>query len=372
LGTFAWSFVYVSLPFYIQRLGPADPIAGLRWTGWILGITPLVTVVMAPVWGRLAGRGNPKAFYVVVQSFQGLVFFGMALARSLPELFAVRLALGVVGASSTFAFIMAGRAGHDDAVRRQVASVQGMMTVGQVLGPLAGAIAAARMGFRASFVLGAVILLASAAVVQRGAVATTAVAPGARHTDAPGWRVVVAVCVLALGSSVHVIFLASVLPQVLPVLGVAGDSTLVVGGVLIFASGVAAALGSLAAPRLEPAMRDHTALVWLLAASSALIAALGLLGSAWTFGVVRFLQVLCVAPVVPIAFAAIAPRAGGQVMGIVNSARIAAGFVGPVVATTVLAWWPAPAVLYAVLALMGLACVPFATGRRAAGVEARP
>jgi hypothetical protein len=42
----------VSLPFHIQRISPLVPVATLRWTGWILGITSLVTVVTAPVWGR--------------------------------------------------------------------------------------------------------------------------------------------------------------------------------------------------------------------------------------------------------------------------------------------------------------------------------
>ncbi len=34
LGTSAWSFVYVSLPFYIQRISTEDPASTLRWTGW--------------------------------------------------------------------------------------------------------------------------------------------------------------------------------------------------------------------------------------------------------------------------------------------------------------------------------------------------
>ena len=41
LGSFAWSFVYVSLPFHIQRVSTWDAVSTLRWTGWILGISPL-------------------------------------------------------------------------------------------------------------------------------------------------------------------------------------------------------------------------------------------------------------------------------------------------------------------------------------------
>src|SRR3989442_3459119 len=121
-GTFAWSFVYVSLPFHIQTISTVDAGATLRWTGWILGISPLVTVVTAPIWGHYAERGNPKAMYVTVEMLQGLTFFGMALAQTLSELFLSRLVLGIMGGASTFAFIMAGRETETTAVRRRVAA----------------------------------------------------------------------------------------------------------------------------------------------------------------------------------------------------------------------------------------------------------
>src|SRR6059036_3929295 len=165
-GSFAWSFVFVSLPFHIQRVSTLEPTATLRWTGWIVGITSLVTVMTSPVWGRYAARGNPKACYVAVEALQGLGFFVMALARTLPELFFARLVLGAMGAASTLAFIMAGRLPDTDAVRRRIAALQSSMTVGQVIGPLVGAIAAARLGIRGSFVLGGTILLGCAALVH--------------------------------------------------------------------------------------------------------------------------------------------------------------------------------------------------------------
>ena len=77
----------------------------------------------------------------------------------------------------------------------------------------------------------------------------------------------------------------------------------------------------------------------------------------WAYTTVRFLQVLCIAPVFPLVVARVAQHAGGDVIGIVNSARIAGSFVGPVVATSVLAV-ASPAVVYLVLAAMGVACLP--------------
>ncbi len=358
-GSFAWSFVYVSLPFHIQAMSPADPVATLRWTGWILGISSLVTVVTAPVWGRFAAGGDPKAFYVVVEVLQGLAFLGMAAARTLPELFLSRFVLGFMGATSTFAFIMAGRVTESDTVRRRVAAVQSAMTVGQVVGPLAGAIAAARIGFRESFVLGGAILWGCAALVRWGVPSEPDAAPTRAATRPARPRDVASVSLIVLAGSTQVFFLAAILPQILPDLGVASPRTLEVGGLLIFASGAAAALGALGTPRLGELVSERRLIVLLLAASSVCLALLGAAHSVWPYGVLRFLQVLCIAPVFPLVVARIAQHAGGAAIGVINSARIGAAFVGPVVATTVLAWASPPA-LYLLLAAMGIACLPLA------------
>ena len=358
-GTFSWSFVYISLPFHIQRISTWDEVSTLAWSGFILGVPNLFTVAVAPFWGGLAERRNPRRLYVLAQGLQGLAFLGMAVARTLPELLVVRIVLGFIGASSTFAFVSAGRSEDAAEVRRQVVAVQSAMTVGQVIGPLAGAIAAARLGFRESFVVGALILFGCAALVRWGV--RDAGEPGRR----PGpvvparWRDVLVVSVIVLGGSTQVFFLTSILPQILPPLGVSDDRTLEIGGVLIFASGVAAALGSMLASRLGDLMPERRLLPGLLAVSSLFVVGLAVTRTVWPFGVLRFLQVLCIAPVFPIVVARIAQSAGGAAIGVINSARIGAAFVGPVIATSLLAW-TSPATVYVALALMGLGCVPLA------------
>jgi hypothetical protein len=73
--------------------------------------------------------------------------------------------------------------------------------------------------------------------------------------------------------------------------------------------------------------------------------------------------VLCIAPVFPLAVAAIAHRASGEAIGFLNSARIGASFVGPVFATTLLAWFP-PSSVELSLAAVGLLLVPVVASRR--------
>jgi DHA1 family multidrug resistance protein-like MFS transporter len=355
IGTFAWSFVYVSLPFHIQRMSTLDPAATLRWTGWILGISPLITVITAPISGRLGERVDPKRGFIAVQAFQGLGFLGMALARTLPEMLLARMLLGLMGAVSTFAFIMVGRSGGD--VRGQVSSIQSGMTLGQVLGPAAGAVVAARLGFRLSFILGAFMLWACSALVSWGVPPGKERDAAAAHERRISLRELVTVSLVVLAGSTQVFFLTSILPQILPPLGVPVESTLEIGGFLIFATGVAASLGSMAAPRLAELLGDRRAVLWFLLGSSLLLASLAAAGGVWSFGVLRFLQVLCIAPVFPLSVAAIAQRASGGAIGFVNSARIGAAFVGPVLATTLLSSLP-PAAVYVALAALGVAVVP--------------
>lgn len=355
IGTFAWSFVYVSLPFHIQRMSTLEPAATLRWTGWILGVSPLITVITAPISGRLGERVDPKRGFITVQAFQGLGFLGMALARTLPEMLLARMLLGLMGAVSTFAFIMVGRSGGD--VRRQVSSIQSGMTLGQVLGPAAGAVVAARLGFHLSFILGALMLWACSALVSWGVPPGKARDAAAAQERRISLRELVTVSLVVLAGSTQVFFLTSILPQILPPLGVPIESTLEIGGFLILATGVAASLGSMAAPRLAELLGDRRTVLWFLLGSSLLLASLAAAGGVWTFGVLRFLQVLCIAPVFPLSVAAIAQRASGGAIGFVNSARIGAAFLGPVLATTLLSSMP-PAAVYLALAALGVAVVP--------------
>ena len=358
-STFAWAFVFVSLPFHVREISTLDAAGTLRWTGWILGITNLVTVVTAPVWGRLAMRYEPKTLYIAVELLQGVTFFGMVIARTLGELFLVRLVLGAWGAASTFAFVMAGQLGNAADVRRQVAIIQSAITVGQVMGPLFGAVAAARVGFRPSFAIAAIVLIGCGALVAYAPVTpATARASGSRAATT-AWADVAGVAALVFAGSIHLQFLPAILPEILPSLGVETSRLLEIGGFIVFVSGVAAALGAVAAPRLSEALPESRLIAGLLVLSSAVLVAFGLAGSVWMLGTLRFLQVLCVAPMFPIVVARIAHRAGGEAIGFINSARIAAAFVGPVAATTLLAWVPAPAV-YACLCAVGLACVPLA------------
>ena len=355
IGTFAWSFIQVSLPFYIGKISTLDAMATLRWTGWILGVSSLVTMVMAPFSARIFGEKNPKRSYVATQMLQGGGFFLMAVSRTLLQLFFSRMLLGFMGAVSTFAFIMVGRSGGD--IRRGISAIQSGMTLGQVLGPAVGALVAARLGFRLSFVIAGFMLWGCSALVGWGVPTRQPQEHARDRAQTTSVREIATVCLLVLAGSTQIFFLTSILPTILPPLGVPTAMTLEVGGFLIMATGLAAAIGAMAAPRIGEIVGDRTTIVWFLAASSLLLGALALAPGVWSFAIVRFFQVLCIAPIFPLSVAGIAQRASGMSIGIVNSSRIAGGFIGPVLATTLLAWL-SPAAVYLTVAAFGLLVAP--------------
>jgi MFS family permease len=365
LGSFAWSFAFISLPFYVQSISPYDPPTTLRWAGWILGISSLVTVLTSPAWGRVGERGDARAQYLMVQVFQGLAFMGMAFAHTLPQLFVARLILGAMGASSTLAFLVAGRHGNPLEVRHEVAAVQLAMTTGQVLGPLGGAVAAARFGFRPSFVVGGLILLGSAAFVHWG----VHIAPGLTRPPlqpAPvKWLDLVTPVALVLAVSNQLFFLTAVLPEVLPGLAVPPERVVEVGGLVVFVSAVAAGVGALLTTRLAALLPERRLMAVLLVASGGLMGLMALPSNAWGFSMVRFLQVLCAAPIFPLVVARTAQHGSGGAIGVINSARIGGSFLGPVLATSVLSV-SSPAALYVTLGLASVACVPLALQRERA------
>jgi DHA1 family multidrug resistance protein-like MFS transporter len=354
LGSLAWSFVFVVLPFQVERLSTSGPAGTLAWTGWILGVASLGAVVTGPIWARYGERTDPKAVCVLVQALQGLGFMATALVHSVIELFVARLLLGAVGSFSTLAFVIAGREADPTAMRRRLGAIQSALVLGTLVGPLPGAIAAARLGFRLTYLIGALVLVTSAALLQWGMRVPPPVAREAAAGRHMPTRDIALAGALILVASSQETFLAAVLPRVLPGLGVGVADLVEASGLLIFVAGAAAAVGGLVAPVLAEQISERRLLTGLLVVSSVALVLFGSARSFWAFVGLRGVQALAIAPFFPLMVAQVARRADASAIGIVNAARVGSGFLGPLVATTVLATGSS-GLLYATLGGAGLA-----------------
>ena len=59
------------------------------------------------------------------------------------------------------------------------------------------------------------------------------------------------------------------------------------------------------------------------------MAMMALPSTAWGYSAVRFLQVLCAAPIFPLVVARTAQQGSGGAIGVINSARIGGSFIRP-------------------------------------------
>ncbi len=352
---FSWTYVYVFLPFYIQQISPYDRETTLLWIGWILGITGAASTVFAPIWGWMAARISPKRLYEAGMLSQAAIMALMATTDSLPVLLLLRFLIGCIGGLSTTGLIIISASSARETLTGNVGLLQAALTSGQIVGPIAGAISAELLGYRVTFVVGSLLILVAFANVRLFLDPIPTFRPQVSHRRPwytgliPGW-------LLCFAATIQIVFLPSVLPEILAGLRVAQAHAIRVAGLIVFAYGATAVLGSYWLSRLAGRKGRRVTLIWAACGASALQVLLGASESVASFGLIRMLQVGLVAGVVPVVFAEVATSAHGAAIGFMNTSRFAANAVGPLIATVAFAH-ASPPTLYLGLSAFTLVCL---------------
>lgn len=160
-----FSSVLPILPFYVQELGVTSPDAVKFWSGMIFSAQAVTMAVMAPIWGSLADRYGRKPM-VVRAMFGGALVIGlMSLARTAPQLAALRafqgMLTGTVAAATTLVVSVAPR----ERVGYALGLLQMAVYTGNSVGPLLGGFIADQWGFRATFLTTSGLLLCGGLLV---------------------------------------------------------------------------------------------------------------------------------------------------------------------------------------------------------------
>ena len=135
IGFTGFTLVMPFLPLYFQQLGVTDIGEIALWSGLSLGVTPAVTALMAPLWGRLADRVGRKimierslASFVVVMAAMGYVTEAW-------HVFALRALQGLFAGYGALALTMAADAAPRDRMAFAIGTVQTAQRIGPALGP---------------------------------------------------------------------------------------------------------------------------------------------------------------------------------------------------------------------------------------------
>jgi MFS transporter, DHA1 family, multidrug resistance protein len=139
------------LPLYVIELGVSDPTRVALWSGVLTAVTPAVSGLLGPLWGRFADRVGRKM--MMIRSLAGFVIIvaAMGLVTSVTQLLILRLLQGVIAGFSVFAMALASVSCPKDKVPVAIGRVQGAQLLSVAVGPAAGGYVASHFGLRYAF-----------------------------------------------------------------------------------------------------------------------------------------------------------------------------------------------------------------------------
>jgi DHA1 family multidrug resistance protein-like MFS transporter len=187
IGFTGFTLVMPFLPLYFQQLGVADLGDVAMWSGLSLGVTPALTAVLAPFWGRLADRYGRKI--MVERSLASFVVLmaSMAYVTRPWHVFALRAAQGLFAGYGGLTLTMAADSAPRERVAYAIGFVQTAQRLGPALGPIIGGTVAQLVGLRHAFLITSLFYVVALVLVfvmydERAAHHVNAVEPAGRLT----------------------------------------------------------------------------------------------------------------------------------------------------------------------------------------------
>src|SRR5262249_58903310 len=144
------------LSLFIGQLGVSDPGVVAMWTGVSLGITPGLTALLAPAWGRLGDRYGRKI--MLERSMASFVVLMAATAYvSRPwHVLAIRAVQGLFAGYGSLSVAMAAESAPRVRMPQAIGLVQTAQRLGPAVGPVIGGTLAHLVGLRRAFLVTAV------------------------------------------------------------------------------------------------------------------------------------------------------------------------------------------------------------------------
>lgn len=281
VGFTGFTLVMPFLPLYIRQLGITDVGEIALWTGLTLGVTPAITALISPLWGRVGDRfGNKLLVQRSLVSFV-IVMIAMAYVSRAWQLFALRAVHGLFAGYGPLTLSMAALSAPREKMATAIGTVQTAQRMGPALGPVIGGILAPLVGIRNAFLVSsglyaiAFILLTA---LYREPPRSSAPADGADRISfraVLGLENILLLMAVLFGLQIVDRSFGPVLSLYLAQLGYGGTEVSVLTGILFSVLAFAAAAGNQLAGRLllrVPARTLISTAVWVAAIALGLFA----------------------------------------------------------------------------------------------------
>jgi len=284
-----FAFVIPFLPLYVRELGVTEPEAAALWAGVLIGVSPLLAGLLAPVWGRLADRYGHKGIAVkALIAYVGLLALCATVTR-VEQLLALRIGLGFFGGLGPLALAMAAAQAPREDTGRAVGLVQAAQILSAAVGPLAGGLLADAIGMRRTFLVAAAVCAFTLLLVLALYKEPDQRPEHRRAASSGGFRAVIAVpgLVMLLVVLFGVNFIGRSITPILPLhlqdLGVPVPRLASATGGLISAYSIAAAVSATLLGRASRSRSPRRLLLFTLGGGAPIMAAMALVPSYQSF-----------------------------------------------------------------------------------------
>jgi MFS family permease len=139
------------LPLYVWELGVTEPHRIAVWSGVLAAVTPAVSGLLAPLFGRLADRFGRKL--MLIRSLVGftVIIAAMGLVTTVEQLLAARVLQGLFAGFTPMAMAVASVSAPREKVPTAIGMVQSAQLLSAAVGPAAGGYVASHFGIRYAF-----------------------------------------------------------------------------------------------------------------------------------------------------------------------------------------------------------------------------
>jgi MFS transporter, DHA1 family, multidrug resistance protein len=165
IGFAGFTLVMPFLPLYFLQLGVTDVGQIALYSGLSLGVTPALTALLAPLWGRLADRFGRKI--MVERSLLSFVVImaAMAYVTEAWHVVALRVVQGFFAGYGALALAMAADTAPPGKLASAIGTVQVAQRLGPAVGPVLGGVIAEVVGLRHAFLVAAAFYAAGFVLV---------------------------------------------------------------------------------------------------------------------------------------------------------------------------------------------------------------
>lgn len=345
IGFTGFTLVMPFLPLYFRQLGVREVGEIALWSGLSLGVTPALTALVAPFWGRLGDRLGKKL--MVERSLASFVVVMTALAYVTEawHVVALRAIQGFFAGYGALTVTMAAESAPPHRLASAIGMVHTAQRLGPALGPVIGGAVAQLVGLRRAFLVAALfyaVALALVAILYRDPCVARAAGTGSsdgvarltwRHVvEWPGFSVLMTV---VFGLQLVDRSFGPILPLFVASIGVPFDRVPLVSGILFSIVAASGAVGNLACGPLVARVAPGR-----LIAASGLVAALSAAGFTiietwslvvWAAGIFGLALGVASTAAYTAAGRIIPPGAHGTGFGVLTSAALAGVALSPVI-----------------------------------------